>query len=124
MEEPEFIVVLTDAGERRIEVIRVVRSLTGLGPWQSSLLLEDLPATVGAGCLRDLDGALARLREAGAHATARCRSCGRDAPQDGTLIDPGPCDASAPWASYCPASRTPPRWGVVDGYFVELPDEP
>ncbi|MFJ9953031.1 ribosomal protein L7/L12 [Kitasatospora sp. NPDC091207] len=110
MEEPEFVAELTGAGERRIELLRAVRVLTGLSLWHGKLLLDDLPAPVRDGNLRDLDDPVARLRAAGGQVTVRCRACGRDAPERGRLIDPAPCEVSAPGASSCPASGEPPQW--------------
>ncbi|MFE2723774.1 ribosomal protein L7/L12 [Kitasatospora sp. NPDC059327] len=110
MEEPEFVVELTGAGERRIELLRALRLLSGLSLWHGKLFLEGLPAPVRDGNLRDLDDAVARLRAAGGQVAVRCRACGRAAPERGRLIDPAPCAVSAPGAYYCPASADPPRW--------------
>lgn len=112
MEEPRFVAELigAGAGERRIELLRAVRVVTGSSLWHGKLLLDDLPAPVREGNLRDLDAAVARLRAAGGRVAVRCRACGRDAPERGRLIDPAPCAVAAPGAYYCPASSEPPQW--------------
>ncbi|MFI8079223.1 ribosomal protein L7/L12 [Kitasatospora sp. NPDC086009] len=109
MEEPEFVAELTGAGERRIELLRALRAVTGLSLWHGRLLLDDLPAPVRDGNLRDLDVAVARLRAAGGRVTVRCRACGRVAPDDGRLLDPGSCAVAAPGCFSCPASSEPPQ---------------
>ncbi|MER5875053.1 ribosomal protein L7/L12 [Streptomyces sp. NPDC060235] len=65
-------VVLTDLGVRVVDVLRVVRWLTGLSLWRSKVLTTDLPVVV----LGDLDRdaaeiAVSALRDAGARADAR-----------------------------------------------------
>lgn len=48
MEEPRFVAELigAGAGERRIELLRAVRVVTGSSLWHGKLLLDDLPAPV------------------------------------------------------------------------------
>lgn len=46
VEQTEFDVVLTAAGEKKIEVIKVVRSLTGLGLKEAKDLVESAPNAV------------------------------------------------------------------------------
>ncbi|MFE2564750.1 hypothetical protein [Streptomyces mirabilis] len=46
MEEPEFSVVLTGTGGRRMDVVQAVRSITGLSAWRSARLLESSPVVV------------------------------------------------------------------------------
>ncbi|MFD9506891.1 hypothetical protein [Streptomyces mirabilis] len=46
MEEPEFSVVLTGTGGRRMDVVQAVRSITGLSAWRSARPLESLPVVV------------------------------------------------------------------------------
>ncbi len=45
-EKTEFTVVLTEVGEKKIEVIKVVRKLTNLGLKEAKDLVESAPATV------------------------------------------------------------------------------
>ncbi|MFJ3206103.1 ribosomal protein L7/L12 [Streptomyces sp. NPDC086989] len=46
MEEPGFRVLLTEAGDREMEAIRAVRTVTGLSLWNSKLLLAGAPVDV------------------------------------------------------------------------------
>ncbi|MGW1498067.1 hypothetical protein ACWCQW_05665 [Streptomyces mirabilis] len=46
MEEPELSVVLTGTGDRRMDVVQAVRSITGLSAWRSARLLESIPVVV------------------------------------------------------------------------------
>ncbi len=48
-EKTEFTVVLTSAGEKKIEVIKEVRALTGLGLKEAKDLVEGAPKTVKEG---------------------------------------------------------------------------
>ncbi len=48
-EKTEFTVVLTAAGEKKIEVIKEVRALTGLGLKEAKDLVEGAPKTVKEG---------------------------------------------------------------------------
>lgn len=45
-EQTEFDVVLTGAGEKKIQVIKVVRELTGLGLKEAKALVDDAPNPV------------------------------------------------------------------------------
>ncbi len=45
-EKTEFDVVLTAAGEKKIEVIKEVRAITGLGLKEAKDLVEGVPATI------------------------------------------------------------------------------
>lgn len=47
-EKDEFSVVLTDAGAKKIEVIKVVRTITGLGLKEAKELVESAPKEVKA----------------------------------------------------------------------------
>ncbi len=53
-EKTEFNVVLTSFGEKKIDVIRVVRELTGLGLVEAKTLVEAAPSTVKEGLAKDL----------------------------------------------------------------------
>ena len=52
-EQTEFTVVLASAGEKKIEVIKEVRALTGLGLKEAKDLVEGAPKTVKEGVAKD-----------------------------------------------------------------------
>jgi len=52
-EKTEFTVVLTAAGDKKIEVIKEVRALTGLGLKEAKDLVEGAPKTVKEGVSKD-----------------------------------------------------------------------
>lgn len=52
-EKTEFTVVLIAAGEKKIEVIKEVRALTGLGLKEAKDLVEGAPKTVKEGVSKD-----------------------------------------------------------------------
>ena len=60
-------VVLTAAGDKKIQVIKVVRAATGLGLKEAKTLVDDAPKAVKEGIERDeADKLKAELEEAGA----------------------------------------------------------
>jgi large subunit ribosomal protein L7/L12 len=66
-EKDEFDVVLSAAGDKKIQVIKEVRSLTSLGLKEAKDLVDGAPATVLSGVSKeDADKAKAQLEEAGA----------------------------------------------------------
>ena len=66
-EQTEFDVVLQSAGEKKIQVIKVVRSATGLGLKEAKALVDEAPNPVREGASReDADALKAQLEEAGA----------------------------------------------------------
>ena len=66
-EQTEFNVVLTSAGEKKIQVIKAVREATGLGLKEAKALVDGAPAPVKEGASKDDAEALkAKLEEAGA----------------------------------------------------------
>lgn len=66
-EKTEFDVVLTSFGENKVSVIKVVRSLTGLGLKEAKDLVEGVPSNVKEGVSRDeSEDAKKQLEEAGA----------------------------------------------------------
>jgi large subunit ribosomal protein L7/L12 len=66
-EKTEFDVVLRDAGAKKIQVIKVVRELTGLGLKEAKDLVDGAPQTVKAGVSKDDANAVkAKLEEQGA----------------------------------------------------------
>jgi len=66
-EKTEFDVVLTSAGEKKIQVIKVVRELTGLGLKEAKDLVDGAPKTVKEAATKDEAEAMkAKLEEQGA----------------------------------------------------------
>jgi len=66
-EQTAFDVVLTGAGDKKIQVIKVVRAATGLGLKDAKALVDEAPKAVKEGVERDEADALkAQLEEAGA----------------------------------------------------------
>jgi len=66
-EQTEFDVVLTSAGASKINVIKEVRSITGLGLKEAKDLVEGAPKAVKEGVSKDeADQIKAKLEEAGA----------------------------------------------------------
>ena len=66
-EQTEFNVVLVSAGEKKIQVIKAVREITGLGLKEAKALVDGAPGNVKEGASKD-DAAdiKAKLEEAGA----------------------------------------------------------
>ena len=66
-EKSEFDVVLTSAGSSKINVIKAVRELTGLGLKEAKALVDGAPSPVKEKVSKaDADAAKAKLEEAGA----------------------------------------------------------
>jgi len=66
-EKTEFDVVLTSAGAKKIQVIKVVREITGLGLKEAKDLVDGAPQTVKAGVTKDEAAQLkTKLEEQGA----------------------------------------------------------
>jgi large subunit ribosomal protein L7/L12 len=66
-EKTSFDVVLTNAGGQKIQVIKVVRAVTGLGLKEAKDLVDGAPETVKEGAAKDeADSIKAQLEEAGA----------------------------------------------------------
>jgi large subunit ribosomal protein L7/L12 len=66
-EQTEFTVVLKEAGAKKIQVIKVVRELTGLGLKEAKDMVDGAPQTVKAGVSKDEAAAIkAKLEEQGA----------------------------------------------------------
>lgn len=65
--QTEFTVVLAAAGDKKIEVIKEVRAITGLGLKEAKDLVEGAPKTVKEGASKDeADKLKAQLEKAGA----------------------------------------------------------
>ena len=66
-EQTEFNVILADAGDKKINVIKEVRAITGLGLKEAKDLVEGAPKTVKEGVSKDEAGKIKKqLEEAGA----------------------------------------------------------
>jgi len=66
-EKTSFDVILTAAGDKKIQVIKVVRSLTGLGLKEAKAVVDEAPKPVKEGVNKDeAEAAKAQLEEAGA----------------------------------------------------------
>ena len=65
-EQSEFDVVLTGAGDKKIQVIKVVRAITNLGLKEAKDLVDGSPSPVKEGVAREeADSIKAQLEEAG-----------------------------------------------------------
>ena len=68
-EQTEFNVILTGAGDSKVNVIKVVRAITGLGLKEAKDLVDGAPKPVKEGVNKaDADAVLKQLIEAGATA--------------------------------------------------------
>lgn len=68
-EKTEFEVVLTSSGDKKIQVIKVVRALTGLGLKEAKEAVEKLPSTIKTGIPEaEAQDIKKQLEEAGATA--------------------------------------------------------
>lgn len=66
-EKDEFDVVLTSAGEKKINVIKVVRAITGLGLKEAKEMVDSAPSTVKEAASKDeAEDVKKQLEEAGA----------------------------------------------------------
>jgi large subunit ribosomal protein L7/L12 len=66
-EQTEFTVTLKDAGAKKIQVIKVVRELTGLGLKEAKDMVDGAPQTVKAGVTKEEAASMkAKLEEQGA----------------------------------------------------------
>ncbi len=66
-EQTEFTVILQAAGEKKVEVIKVVRELTGLGLKEAKAVVDGAPGSVKEGVSKaDAEAMKKKLEEAGA----------------------------------------------------------
>lgn len=66
-EKDEFDVILTSAGDKKINVIKVVRALTGLGLKEAKDMVDGAPSTVKEGASKaEAEDIKKQLEEAGA----------------------------------------------------------
>ncbi len=65
-EKDEFDVVLTSAGDKKIQVIKVVRELTGLGLKEAKAMVDELPSSVQEKVNKEeAEATKAKIEEAG-----------------------------------------------------------
>jgi len=66
-EKDEFDVILTSAGDKKVNVIKVVRGITGLGLKEAKALVDGAPSPLKEGASKDeAEAAKKELEEAGA----------------------------------------------------------
>lgn len=66
-EQTEFNVIMTSFGENKVNVIKTIRTITGLGLKEAKDLVEGVPATVKEGISKDEAATIKKqLEEAGA----------------------------------------------------------
>ena len=66
-EKTEFDVIITEAGQEKVKVIKVVKDLTGLGLKDAKAVVDGAPKAVKEGVSKDeADDIKAKLEEAGA----------------------------------------------------------
>lgn len=66
-EQTEFNVIMTSFGENKVNVIKVIRTVTGLGLKEAKDMVEGVPATVKEGIPKaDAEAIKKQLEEAGA----------------------------------------------------------
>ncbi len=66
-EQTEFNIILTAAGDKKVNVIKAVRSITGLGLKEAKDLVDGAPSTVKEGASKaEAEAAKKELEEAGA----------------------------------------------------------
>ena len=66
-EKTEFDVMLSAAGDKRVNVIKAVRAITGLGLKEAKALVDDAPSAIKEGVSKDeADDIQKQLEEAGA----------------------------------------------------------
>ncbi|WIO74518.1 50S ribosomal protein L7/L12 [Porticoccaceae bacterium LTM1] len=66
-EKTDFDIVLSSAGDKKVNVIKAVRAITGLGLKEAKAMVDGAPATVKEGVAKDeAEEAKKQLEEAGA----------------------------------------------------------
>jgi len=67
VEQTEFNVILADSGAQKIQVIKVVREITGLGLKEAKALVDGVPGVVKEGISKEeAEGIKKKLEESGA----------------------------------------------------------
>lgn len=68
-EQTEFDVIITSAGDKKVNAIKAVREITGLGLKEAKAIVEEAPKAVKEGVSKEeAEAAKAKLEEAGATA--------------------------------------------------------
>lgn len=68
-EQTEFDVIITAYGEKKVNAIKVVRAVTGLGLKEAKAVVDEAPSTVKEGITKEeAEGIKTQLEEAGATA--------------------------------------------------------
>ncbi len=71
-EQTEFTVILKDGGDKKVQVIKVVRELTNLGLKEAKALVDGAPAPVKEGVSKEEAASIkAKLEEAGGTAEVK-----------------------------------------------------
>ena len=71
-EQSEFDVVLEAAGDKKIQVIKAVREITGLGLKEAKALVDEAPKAIKEGVAKEeAEEVQAKLEEAGATVTVK-----------------------------------------------------
>ena len=72
VEQTEFTVVMSSFGENKVNVIKAVREITGLGLKEAKDLVEAVPATIKEGIPKaDAEAMAKKLNDAGAKAAIK-----------------------------------------------------
>jgi large subunit ribosomal protein L7/L12 len=72
VEQTEFTVVMSSFGENKVNVIKAVREITGLGLKEAKDLVEAIPATIKEGIPKaDAEAMKKKLEDAGAKAAIK-----------------------------------------------------
>jgi large subunit ribosomal protein L7/L12 len=72
VEQTEFDVILTEIGDQKIQVIKVVRSITGLGLKEAKALVDGVPGAVKEGVPKDeAESVKVQLEDVGAKAEVK-----------------------------------------------------
>lgn len=67
VEQTEFDVILTSVGDKKIQVIKVVRAITGLGLKEAKAVVDGVPSPVKEGIPKDeAEGIKTQIEEVGA----------------------------------------------------------
>ena len=71
-EQSEFSVEITEVGQQKIQVIKAVREITGLGLKEAKAVVDAAPGSIKEGLSRDeADGVVEKLQEVGATAQVK-----------------------------------------------------
>ena len=71
-EQPEFSVAITSVGQQKIQVIKAVREITGLGLKEAKAVVDDAPGSIKDGVSREeADKIVEQLSEVGAAAEVK-----------------------------------------------------